>query len=364
MNNEKIKKDNKSDISSELRSMGDNTQNYSKYIQNKEINDNNIDNPPTNLTTQPYSTLNTQNNQKIDRTFSKTSSLNSRKNKTSQSFHKKNKTPNNNSKLSSSELFRLSKYSSNFCKTSYSTNKSKKKKKQIHDFRQTINDAAFRSCHILDKIIDNPRYLGFSEFQSKNTLLNSSYCYSFAKNNRFKNLDSSKINDHLYTLPSLMSLRSTTLGLGERKDLRPVCVLGDPGAYTLKSVFDSNEYLNKGALITGRYNLPKADNINNPAPNNYTTVKNLENLYGKIPIILKFRNGFFYDDDLKKKKFTVSMQKYHPKFNFVQKERFKNITFGIGKRQPLYSNTKTPGPGSYNIPSFCDRGLKGKLVIN
>ena len=161
-----------------------------------------------------------------------------------------------------------------------------------------------------------------------------------------------------------MTLRSTTLGLGERKDFRPIRIPGDPGAYTLKSVFDSNNYLKKGPLITGRYNLPKDDSVNKPAPNNYTTSKNLENLNGKISIKLKSRKGFFYDDDLKKKKFTVSMQKYYPKFNFVQNERFKNITFGIGKRQPLYINRKTPGPGSYNIPSFCDRGLKGKIVIN
>ena len=157
-----------------------------------------------------------------------------------------------------------------------------------------------------------------------------------------------------------MTLRSTTLGLGERKDLRPVCVLGDPGAYNLNTIFDSNKHFKKGAVVTGRYNLPKDDSVNKPAPNAYK----IENLNNKIPIIIKSRKGFFYDDDLKKKKFTVSMQKYFPKFNFVQKERFKYITFGIGKREPLYINTKTPGPGSYNIPSFCDRGLKGKLVIN
>ena len=363
MNNENIKNDNRDDISSDLRSVGNNSQNPINSNQNKKANNNNIEIQKSNLTTKPYTANITQNNSNFDKNYSKTSSLKSgEKNKSNYSLHKKNKTFQDSSLISSNDLLRLSKYSTNFCKTSYSNHsfRNKKKIKQKNDFHKTITDAAFRSCHILDKVVDNPRYLGFSEFQSKNTLLNSSYCWSFSKDKRFDSINTSKINDHLYTLPSVMTLRSTTLGLGERKDLRPVCVLGDPGAYNLNSIFDSNKHFKKGAVVTGRYNLPKDDSVNKPAPNAYK----IENLNNKIPIIIKSRKGFFYDDDLKKKKFTVSMQKYFPKFNFVQKERFKYITFGIGKREPLYINTKTPGPGSYNIPSFCDRGLKGKLVIN
>ena len=363
MNNENIKNDNRDDISSDLRSVGNNSQNPINSNQNKKANNNNIEIQKSNLTTKPYTANITQNNSNFDKNYSKTSSLKSgEKNKSNYSLHKKNKTFQDSSLISSNDLLRLSKYSTNFRKTSYSNHSfsNKKKIKQKNDFHKTITDAAFRSCHILDKVVDNPRYLGFSEFQSKNTLLNSSYCWSFSKDKRFDSINTSKINDHLYTLPSVMTLRSTTLGLGERKDLRPVCVLGDPGAYNLNTIFDSNKHFKKGAVVTGRYNLPKDDSVNKPAPNAYK----IENLNNKIPIIIKSRKGFFYDDDLKKKKFTVSMQKYFPKFNFVQKERFKYITFGIGKREPLYINTKTPGPGSYNIPSFCDRGLKGKLVIN
>ena len=363
MNNENIKNDNRDDISSDLRSVGNNSQNPINSNQNKKANNNNIEIQKSNLTTKPYTANITQNNSNFDKNYSKTSSLKSgEKNKSNYSLHKKNKTFQDSSLISSNDLLRLSKYSTNFCKTSYSNHsfRNKKKIKQKNDFHKTITDAAFRSCHILDKVVDNPRYLGFSEFQSKNTLLNSSYCWSFSKDKRFDSINTSKINDHLYTLPSVMTLRSTTLGLGERKDLRPVCVLGDPGAYNLNTIFDSNKHFKKGAVVTGRYNLPKDDSVNKPAPNAYK----IENLNNKIPIIIKSRKGFFYDDDLKKKKFTVSMQKYFPKFNFVQKERFKYITFGIGKREPLYINIKTPGPGSYNIPSFCDRGLKGKLVIN
>ena len=300
MNNENIKNDNRDDISSDLRSVGNNSQNPINSNQNKKANNNNIEIQKSNLTTKPYTANITQNNSNFDKNYSKTSSLKSgEKNKSNYSLHKKNKTFQDSSLISSNDLLRLSKYSTNFCKTSYSNHsfRNKKKIKQKNDFHKTITDAAFRSCHILDKVVDNPRYLGFSEFQSKNTLLNSSYCWSFSKDKRFDSINTSKINDHLYTLPSVMTLRSTTLGLGERKDLRPVCVLGDPGAYNLNTIFDSNKHFKKGAVVTGRYNLPKDDSVNKPAPNAYK----IENLNNKIPIIIKSRKGFFYDDDLKKK---------------------------------------------------------------
>ena len=41
--------------------------------------------------------------------------------------------------------------------------------------------------------------------------------------------------------------------------------------------------------------------------------KNLDK-YGNVPIALKFRHGFYYDDEMKMKKATVSMQRYSPKY--------------------------------------------------
>jgi hypothetical protein len=357
MSDEIKKYERESEISSELRT-DDNNNLKSQFKLNKNYNE-------TNLTTQPYSAEITQEN-KNKKQSDKNKNSHQKKESKSPTHNRYNSYNQNTLNTTREDLLRLSKYSSKFAKTSYSNSRIRKVKSKKNDFHKTITDAAIRSCHILDKVVDNPRYLGFSEFQSKNTFLNSSYCWSFTKNDRFKTLNSSKVNDHMYTLPSLMMKRTTTLGLGLRKDLRPVPGQGsqEPGAYTLKSVFDSNQYHKKGATVTGRYKLPNDDSVNKPAPNNYNVVKDLQKSYGKIDISLKSRQGFFYDDDLKKKKFTVSMQKYWPKMSFVQKERFKFISFGIGQRKPLYIDTKTPGPGSYNIPGFCDRGLKGKLVIN
>ena len=86
--------------------------------------------------------------------------------------------------------------------------------------------------------------------------------------------------------------------------------------------------------------------------------------FGIIPITLKSRHGFFYDDDLKKKRATVSMQRYKPSYKLVQINRFKAITFGIGNRPILHINNKFPGPGSYKVPGNFDRGYKGKLPLN
>ena len=82
-----------------------------------------------------------------------------------------------------------------------------------------------------------------------------------------------------------------------------------------------------------------------------------------IPISVKSRQGFFYDDDMKKKKHTVSMQRYSPKYNLVEINRYKGASIGYGERMAFTKNSN-PGPAQYKIPGIFDRGLKGKLVLN
>lgn len=158
--------------------------------------------------------------------------------------------------------------------------------------------------------------------------------------------------------------RTTTLGFGPRKDFRPVPGKDDPppGTYNYRTFTEINRDNNKGPILASRHKYEITQNY--PGPGTYNIFKKYNFSNTKIPIILKSRQGFFYDDDLKKKKFTVSCQKYYPKMNFVQKERFKDIAFGFGERPPLYVKNNTPGPGSYNVPGNFDRGLKGKLPLN
>lgn len=173
-----------------------------------------------------------------------------------------------------------------------------------------------------------------------------------------------KLNDNIYNIPSSASTRFTIQGYGKRKDLRPEYGVGvpSPDSYLIKSVFDINKIKRKGPIMAGKplYSIKYKRNI--PGPGAYNL--SYKNLHGDIPILLKSRQGFFYDDDLRQKKATVSMQRYTPKYTFVFKNRFKGITFGIGDRPKLHNTCGFPGPGSYNVPGCFDRGLKGKLPLN
>ena len=85
--------------------------------------------------------------------------------------------------------------------------------------------------------------------------------------------------------------------------------------------------------------------------------------YGNIPISIKFRHGFYYDDEMKKKKATVSMQAYTPKYNYIKINRYKGAGIGFGQRNTLAPKIG-PGPGEYKIPRIFERGVKKDLAIN
>ena len=99
-----------------------------------------------------------------------------------------------------------------------------------------------------------------------------------------------------------------------------------------------------------------------PGPGEYK-LKNFKK-FGTIPILIKSRRSFFYDVDIRNKKDTVSMQKYKPLYNFVERRRFNGITFGIGDRPKINATNNFPGPGTYKVPGNFDRGYKGKLPLN
>ena len=187
-----------------------------------------------------------------------------------------------------------------------------------------------KSLHILDSNIRNPRYPGFSEFTSSNALRNSSYCWTIGKDHRIKDKSYKKYNDNIYNIPRLL--------------------------------FDYNIKHKKGITLGMKLNYSSRENRYKPGPGAYT-LRNLKK-FRILPITIKSRIGFFYDDELKKKKATVSMQKYKPKYTLVQMNRYKDIGFGFGNRPYLHAINRYPGPGTYNIPGNFDRGYKGKLPLN
>ena len=221
-----------------------------------------------------------------------------------------------------------------------------------------------KSMHILDSHISNPRYPGFSEFISMNVLRNSSYCWSIGKDRRIKDKSYKKYNDNIYNIPSLKSTRYTIQGYGTRKDFYIPLGKGvpSPNAYSLLSIFDSNIRKKIGKSLGARLNYSNWDEMHKPGPGAYES-KNPKK-FGNIPILLKSRQGFFYDDDLRKKKATVSMQRYTPNYKWVEQRRFHGISFGIGDRPKMYATNNYPGPGTYKVPGNFDRGYKGKLPLN
>ena len=233
--------------------------------------------------------------------------------------------------------------------------------KQCH---KKFKECGQKSLHVLDRNINNVRYPGFSEFFSSNALQNSSYCWSFGKDKRIKDKLYKKLNDNIYNIPDLKSSRYTIQGYGTRGESWIPFGKGDPSPdrYNIQSVFDINIKKKCGSTLHHKLNYMRRDDKYKPGPGAYNDAN--FGKFGNIPILIKSRQRFFYEDDLKKKKATVSMQRYRPKFNLVERNRFRAITFGIGDRPNMHSVNKFPGPGAYKVPGNFDRGYKGKLPLN
>ncbi len=259
----------------------------------------------------------------------------------------------------------------NFLYLIFSYDKSKKKRKKI--IHLSINTEkscpkymkfGLESLNVLSKNINNRRYLGFSQFQSSNTLQNSSYIWSFPKTQRTRRKDYMKYNDNIYNIPDFKTTRTTNLGYGIRKIFNNIKRKDEPSpaSYTIKSLFEYNLDKKKGPIMTNKPKFSWKNNRYSPGPGTYNISSRKH--FGLIPITIKSRVNDFYDEILKQKKFIVIKQLYLPNFKLVEQNRFSGITFGIGDRPKLYCDNKFPGPGTYNVPGCFDRGLKGKLPLN
>ena len=205
------------------------------------------------------------------------------------------------------------------------------------------------------------RMPGHSSFQSSNTLQNSSHIYSMPKSIRMDNRLHKKLCDNIYTIPDQKSTRFTNLGYGQRGQIfEDLNKFPSPQSYKFESLFDYNIRHRKGITILGK---PTEKTVieRNPGVGSYN-LKNSDK-FGNIPITMKFRHGFYYDDEMKKKKATVSMQKYSPRFNYIKINRYQGAGIGLGPRTNM-AKERSPGPGEYKVPRIFDRGVKNDLVIN
>ncbi len=268
------------------------------------------------------------------------------------------------------ELNKTKKKKKSKSKKYHNTEKRKKLKKK-DSFPLKIKKWGLKSLHIMDDNCKNPRYPGFSEFISESTLQNSSYCWTIGGSKRFHTSGTGsdgKLMEggNIYNLPSMRMSRTTIMGLGPKHFFPIIPGKGDPApnAYRADTFYESTKKRKGGLSILGRNYVNDNDAKLNPGPGTYYPDLDWKLSTSRIPISVKSRQRFFYDDDIKQKEATVSMQKYYPKMDLVQRNRFRGISFGFGDRQPLYPRNGFPGPGSYNIPGNFDRGLKGKLPLN
>ena len=170
------------------------------------------------------------------------------------------------------------------------------------------------------------------------------------------------MNDNIYNIPDNKSNRYTSQGYGQRggQFISKNKFTPSPQTYTINTLFDYNLRHNRGFTMLGKSAESNRRNYT-PGVGAYNLIRTAK--YGIIPITIKSRQGFFYDDDMKKKKYTVSMQKYHPQYHLVENTRYSGAGIGIGERLS-FSKNRNPGPADYHIPGNFDRGLKGKLALN
>lgn len=59
-----------------------------------------------------------------------------------------------------------------------------------------------------------------------------------------------------------------------------------------------------------------------------------------IPVVIKSRHFFFYDEDIQKSKHCISPQTYLPDTKIQQNNRYAKISFGMGGRSPNINTCK------------------------
>jgi hypothetical protein len=221
------------------------------------------------------------------------------------------------------------------------------------------------SSSFLDTNINNPRKYGLWDKQSSNTFRQSTISYSFPQVVRFKTINVASVNvTNEFKMPFTKlfnTSRAASIGYGERSlfliDKNSKNSPG-PDSYNIGSLKSKIACTIKGKLD----DIISKNRNKNPGPGQYSPL----NKQSALPTSLKFRHGFFYDEELKSKKYQISPQKYNPSIAAVKQSRFSSIKFSKEERLSKDKNSsfQNPGPGYYNLPSVFDLKRKHKPSIN
>lgn len=218
----------------------------------------------------------------------------------------------------------------------------------------------FETSSFLSQNISNPRKFGLWDKQSSNTYQKSIISYTIPKEERFKSYSSRSENFNFYDYKK-QSNRGASFGVGDRSifNLKDKAQMPSPNAYNLKSnissIATSIKHRHEDANLLNKQKYP------GPGAYNISPSKNTN-----FPVSLKFRHGFYYDEEIKYKKFQISPQTYNPSLKYTQQSRFSNLKFSNLKREEMVNrvNKAFPGPGSYNLPSVFDKTKKYRPSIN
>lgn len=164
--------------------------------------------------------------------------------------------------------------------------------------------------------------------------------WTFSKESRFRPPRRS-IDVEYRIPPSTLSMRSTSIGFGNRQEIKNVKGQDSPppGSYDLPSTFSKS----KGPKMVKHTVLPLIKNRNgSPGPGAYDPVIN-KSSSPKYSFRIKLKD---------KRKFeSPAPGAYDPKFTLTEFSAYKDIGFGVDQRSLSVgkSSETGPGPGHYNI---------------
>lgn len=199
------------------------------------------------------------------------------------------------------------------------------------------------------------------KFESSNTLQNSIHNVVFSKEKRFSKSMISSENSEFYCPPPLKSARAAGIGIGNKKDFLPLLKTPSPCDYKIMSCFDINIKKNKGITMTSRHEEGKNKQKDFPGPGLYFKKFNWLNKIKGTTMIS--RRGLYYDQIVKGRS-SVSPQSYKLNYSLIENNRFKLLKIGGMGHEKLSSSNKTPGVGTYNLPSCFDISKKRTYALN
>lgn len=160
------------------------------------------------------------------------------------------------------------------------------------------------------------------------------------------------------------STRATEQGRGPKAYVGLILGKGTPAGanYKITDIFDYNLSHKKGCTMAAKFSDSSRNVRYMPGVGSYD-ISN-DGKFGNIPTIIKSRQRFFYEDDLKKKQHCVSMQRYKPVYTLVESNRYDGAGIGYGNRFEDFNKNQNPGPGSYKLPGMYESYPFKKMTIN